>query len=96
MTKYFKKSYKNSKSHQVNNDNNYSCKLQSSSNNQDKHVHKTHNYHYQFNEVTGQTQMLKDTKSETEDTKHHQNSNSPNRNLILQQTQNDYHGLMKL
>ena len=38
---------------------------------------KTHNYNDQVNEVTGQTQMVKGTKSETEDTKDHHDSDSP-------------------
>ena len=78
MTRYFKKLYKNSKSHYVNNDNNHPHKLQSSSHSLDKHTHKTHNNNDWVNEVTDQTQMLKGTKWETEDTKDHHDSNSPN------------------
>ena len=81
MTKYFKKSYKNSKSCHVNNDNNYLHKLQSSKHNSDKHVHKGHNYNNKVNEVISQTQMLKGTKSEIEDTKDHHDSNNPNNNF---------------
>ena len=40
-----------------------------------------HNYNDQVNEVTGQTQKLKGTKSEIEDTKDHHNSNNPNSNF---------------
>ena len=61
MTKYLKKSYKNRKSHHIIN-NNHPCKLHSGSHNLDKHVHKTHNYKDQVNQVTGQTLTLKNTK----------------------------------
>ena len=44
----------------------------------DKHVCKTHNYNEEINEVTGQTQTLKNTKSETEETKDHHDSDSHN------------------
>ena len=88
MTRYFKKYYKNGKSRHVNTDNNYPCITQSSSHNPDKHVHKTQTNADHVNKVTGQTQTLKVTKSETEDTIDHLNSDSP--------ISNDYHGLMKL
>ena len=81
ITKYFKKSYKNSKSHHVNNGNNYPCKVLSCSHNLDKHVCKTYNYNNQVNKVNGQTQMLKGTKSETVDPEDHQDSDSPNNNF---------------
>ena len=38
-------------------------KLQSSLHSSDKNVHKAHNNNNQVNEVTGQTRMLKGTKS---------------------------------
>ena len=69
MTRFFKISSKNGKSHHVNDGNNHPHKFQSNSHSLDKHVHKIHNYNDQVNEVTGQTQMLKSTKLETEDTK---------------------------
>ena len=77
MTRYFKKSYKNGKSHHANNDNNHPHKHHSGSNSLDKYVYKTHNKNNQVNEVTCDIQMLKGTKSNTEDTVDHHNSNSP-------------------
>ena len=81
MTKYFKKSCKNNKSHQVNNDNNYSGITQNSSLNPDRYVHKHITPMTRFNEIMGQTQTFRGTKSEPEDTKDHHNFESPDSNF---------------
>ena len=54
----------------------------SSSHNLNKDVCKSHNNADQVNEVTGQTQMLKGTESETEDSINYLNSNSPNSSFV--------------
>ena len=77
MTRYFKKSYKNGKSHQVNTDNNHSCKSQNNSYNPDKYVHRTNSNSNHVNQITGQSCSLKGTKPETVNTIDHHDSNSP-------------------
>ena len=74
ITRYFKKSYKNSKSHHVNNNNSYPNFTQISSLHPDKHVHKTHNPNDQVNEITGQTWTVRGSNSEPEDTNNHHDS----------------------
>ena len=61
MTRYFIKYHKNGKSHQVNTDNNCSCKSESNSHNLDKHVHNANSNTDHVNKVTGKIQSLKGT-----------------------------------
>ena len=81
MTKYFKWSYKNNKSHQVDNDKSYTHIPQHGSPHPDKHVCKTHISNDQANEITGQMQTFRGTKSEHEDTRDQHDSDSPDSNF---------------
>ena len=64
-----KNSYKSIKSHHANYYNNYHCTTHNSSLHSDKQTYETHNPNDQVNEITGQMQISKSTKTEPEDTK---------------------------
>ena len=96
MTGCFKKSYKHNKSHHINNGNHYPITNHNSPFHSDKHACKTYNTNDQIKEISGQTHTCKNIKSEPEDIKDPMTLTILIETLVLYQTQNDYHKLMKL
>ena len=81
MARFFKKSYKNNKSHHTSIDNHQCSTNNNSSIHSDKHKCKSHNTNDQVNKIIGQTCTSKNTKAEHEDVKYSHASNSPDSNL---------------
>ena len=81
MIRYFRKSYKSSKSQHTNIDNNYPHITHNNSLHSDKHTDKTHNPNDQLNEITGQTKTPASTETEPENTEDPHDSDSPDSNF---------------
>ena len=81
MTRYFKKSYKHSKTHHNSTDSHQPSTNHYNATHPDKHKCKSHNTNDQVNEIIGQTCASKNRKSEPEDIKDPHDSDSLESNL---------------